>query len=164
MAGPSIAIQQQKEVLRELWYRWLAVVELFARRRAGQHRLAEQEYRALREDLLRACRSLAEAAGAAGAGRYEALEGLVEPWLTLRTLGQADKELLFDLRERCQQIGQALGGPPWRFRARVWARLGLVLAPFVVGFVLLSWTGNRVWQLGREYATEVSWALRWGLE
>jgi len=158
MTGPSDVTQ--RTALRELWYRWLAVVEMFARRRHGQDRLAEQEYQALREDLFRVCRSLAETAGAAGRDRNEALEGLVRPWLTLRTLERADQEILFDLRERCRQVGRDLGGPTWRSRLRGWGSPWLWLGGAAVGTAVGLATVNRLWLSLPQWLREQVLALR----
>src|SRR5262245_46103072 len=101
-----------RRALRELWYRWTAVVELFARRRRGRRQVGWQEYRALHEDLLRLCRSLAEAqADEAAARPYRHLESIVQPWLTPWALEQADRDVLYDLLPRCWRVGSELGGP-----------------------------------------------------
>src|SRR5205085_2226557 len=100
-----------------------------------------------------------ETDGAAGRDRYEALEGLAHPWLTLQTLEQADQEILFDLRERCRQAGRDLGGPTWRSRVRNWGSPGLWLGGMAVGAVLGFVTVNRLWLSLFQWLREQALAL-----
>jgi hypothetical protein len=129
--------------LRDLWHRWTAVVEQFARRRRGRRRLREREYQALHQNLLRVCQALA---GADEQARpfYEGLETVARPWLSLWVLEQADRQILFDLLDRSRQAGGELGGPTWGYLARAWAGPGLALTAFAVWASLLIWIGSRV--------------------
>src|SRR5438445_314766 len=94
--------------LRELWHRWSQVVEQFARRRRARRRLTPREYGTFHHELVQLCRALAEGAVGAERVRYEGLEALAQPWLALRALEQADREVLFDLLQRCLRAEQEL--------------------------------------------------------
>jgi hypothetical protein len=100
----------RRDVLRKLWGRWTAIVEAFALRRPARHGVDPAAYRALRGELIDACRSLAGPAVGEEPGDVEGLEGLVRPWLSPRTLGQADPEILKGLLARCRQVERELGG------------------------------------------------------
>src|SRR5262249_44383063 len=88
-------------VLRRHWRRWTALVDQYARRRRGYSALDPQEYQRLHKDLLAACTSLNGASAGSQHDFYRGLANLVRPWLTLRVLEQADREILLDLLARC---------------------------------------------------------------
>jgi hypothetical protein len=158
MSGRDSATE--RAALRELWHRWSAVVERFARRR-GRRRLRASEYRPLHQGLLRVCRSLAAQTEGPARGVYEELESIAQPWLTPWVLEQADREILFDLVERCRRAGRQLGGPPWGYLARACVRPGLALAAAAAGLVLLAWAGDRVGGPLLEHVKDAARALRW---
>jgi hypothetical protein len=103
-----------RERLRECWGRWTTIVRLFARRRHSRRRIDPGEYAALRDDLLAACRSLAEAeTDGAKRSYYSSLEETVRPWLGLRVLARTDREILSALLHRCREVEKELGGRRW---------------------------------------------------
>jgi hypothetical protein len=153
-----------RSALRELWYEWTSVVEQFARRRGGRRWRRGGAYRALHQDLLRVCNSLAGADDRKARVFYGKLEYLARPWLTPWVLDQADREVLFDLLEHCQRAGREMGGPPWRRVARGWVRRGLVLAAFAVGFALLAWGGEPMWAPLLERAKDTARSVRWAIK
>jgi hypothetical protein len=94
--------------LRRTWQRWTAVVETISRGK-NYARFSEPEYRQLHGELLALCRKQSEHAEGTQRERFQLLGGMVEPWLTPRTLAAADRETLRGLVQRCQQIEQELG-------------------------------------------------------
>jgi hypothetical protein len=94
--------------LRRAWQRWTAVIEAVSRGR-GYARVSEPDYRSLHGELLALCRAQIDHSEGAQRERFRLLEGMVEPWLTPRTLAAADREALADLLSRCRQIEQELG-------------------------------------------------------
>jgi serine/threonine protein kinase len=97
--------------LKSQWRAWTAVIELFALRRT-RRRVDPQDYELLHNQLIRACRSRAEASDEAKRPLYESLETLAQPWLTLGSLVRLDREILFDLLIRCRQAELRLNGMP----------------------------------------------------
>ncbi len=83
----------------------------------------------LRNQLLVALR--ARAADAHGPERefYLRLEGLITPWVSLRSLAREDREILTDMLIRCQEAGQILERQSPGVYSWIWlAAVSLVLA------------------------------------
>jgi hypothetical protein len=101
-----------RDVLRDCWGRWTAILSLFARGRPARRRLDPGAYAALRNELIAACRSLE----ADGPERpfYAGLEETVKPWLNLRVLERTDREILTGLLLRCREVERQLNGRKWR--------------------------------------------------
>jgi hypothetical protein len=119
--------RNDREVLRDCWGRWTAIVELFARRRPSRHRLDGRSYADLRTDLIAACRSAAEA-DEPRRPVYADLEGLVRPWLDLRTFARADQEILNTLLLHCREMHRELGGRGWSLKLPLRSAPTLALA------------------------------------
>ena len=161
MNGPSKATE--RTTLAKLWRRWTAVIERFARKKRGRHRLSGPAYDALHQDLLHVCRSLADAADERGRSFYKGLESLAQPWLSPSVLEKADHEVLFDLLERCRQAERELNARPRAYLAPLCAWLTLALAAAVVWFALLDWVGDRGWDPLYKQANQELRALRWAI-
>jgi hypothetical protein len=101
------------DVLRDRWVRWTAILSLFALGRPARCRLDPGAYAALRNELIAACRSLAETDGPERAF-YESLEEMVKPWLNLRALDRTDREILTGLVLRCREVESKLSGRKWK--------------------------------------------------
>jgi hypothetical protein len=132
-------------VLRRGWRRWVAIIELFARRRRARHRVDLQAYGALHKELIAACRSLADSAEGTARDFYQGLEDLTRPWWTPRVLAKADREILVDLLIRCRQAERELGGRVWVATARRRSIPVLASSAAVAAVVLLTWTAGRRW-------------------
>jgi len=102
-----------RDVLRDCWGRWTAILSLFARGRPARRRLDPGAYAALRNELIAACRSLAEADGPERPF-YAGLEETVKPWLNLGVLGRTDREILTGLLLHCREVERQLNGRKWR--------------------------------------------------
>ena len=115
-ASPRGTTTADRVALTAHWRRWTAIVALFARRRASRHRIDPRAYAALRDDLIAACRSLAEADGEWGT-HYTALEETVRPWVSPGALDRADPAILATLLSRCRAMERELSGrrgrPEW---------------------------------------------------
>jgi hypothetical protein len=114
----------------------------FARRRPSRHRVDPGAYAALRDDLIAACRSLAEA-DEEHRPYYAAMEETVRPWLSPRVLARTDREILSTLLDRCHTVERELGGRRWSLewpgdrgpgRMIIAGAAGLVLAWFLLEF------------------------------
>ena len=103
--------RQRDSELKKCWRTWTAVVERFALRRT-RHPSDPDEYKSLHTRLIQACRSRIEASDEVERSLYEDLVTLAQPWLTLGSLVQLDRELLFDLLIRCRQAELELHGLP----------------------------------------------------
>ncbi len=124
------------------WRRWTAVVTGFATRR-GISRIAPEQYRALYQQVLDACRAHA-AADPARADDFRRLEALVRPWLTLQTLQRTDAAMLQALWVQCRQVELDLSGGREPGAPGKWvALLLLALGPLVLAAWL--WTHGSRW-------------------
>jgi hypothetical protein len=122
------------------WHRWTAVVEFCARRRPARRRLDPREYHALYCELTASCRDLAYSGDEAGRDYYERLEATVRPWLSLRALERADREVLSSLLDRCRQVDRELGGrslPIYRVLA-----MTVLLPSALVALSALAWNAR----------------------
>ncbi len=63
------------------------------RSRRTRRRVGSRDYESLHNQLIRACRSRVEASDEAKRPLYECLETLAQPWLTLGSLVQLDREI-----------------------------------------------------------------------
>jgi hypothetical protein len=99
----------QRDLLRDDWSRWTAIVALFARRRPTRRRVDPRAYTTLHNELIAACRSLAEA-DAERRSYYTELEDMVRPWLNPRLFARTDCEILFTLLSRCRAVERDLTG------------------------------------------------------
>ncbi len=132
-----------RDVLRDCWGRWTAILSLFAQNRPARRRLDPRAYEILRHELIAACRSLAEAAGPERLF-YAGLEETVKPWLTLRVFEHTDREILSALLLHCREVECKLTGgksrPAWPVHWKP------ALAIVAVGAVV----GGLVWLLPKE--------------
>lgn len=124
-----------RDVLRDCWGRWTAILSLFARGRSARRRLDPGAYDALRNELIAACRSLAEADGPERPF-YAGLEETVKPWLDLRVLGRTDREILSGLLLHCREVECKLNGRKlWPALPRHWRPAMAIVA---VGAMICS--------------------------
>ena len=128
--------------LRTLWHRWTACVARAAHR--NRHDPIASRYGELHQELMAACRSLAESSSGSDRVFYEGMETLAKPWLTAGCLSRADAEMLADLVLRCHDVQRHLGGTPLNARLSKLARVGLCIA-LVVGLVLTLWVTLSYW-------------------
>jgi hypothetical protein len=143
-----------RDLLRARWGRWTAIVEAFAHRRPSRQWVDPSAYMALHRELLAECRAAAEATDPVGPADRQELELLVRPWLSTRTLAQADREILEGLLARCREIERQLGGRRWPLAVRaVAARLALP-AVAVTGSCVL-------WALALTPGPTLEWVRDW---
>ena len=131
-----------REVLRDCWCRWTAILSLFARGGPARRRLDPCAYAALHKELIAACRSLAEADGPEQAF-FASLEETVKPWLNLRALDRSDREILTGLVLHCREVERKLSGRKWR--PALPRHLGPAMAIVAGGAVI----GGLVWLFPR---------------
>jgi hypothetical protein len=98
-----------RDVLRECWCQWTAIVALFARKDPARRRVDPEAYATLRNEVIAACRSLAEPDGPERPF-YASLEQTVRPWLDLRALERTDREILGGLLVSCRDAECQLKG------------------------------------------------------
>jgi hypothetical protein len=134
--------------LKRHWSEWTSLVELFARRRRGRFRVAEADYDGLYKQLLNSCSDEAERADLPKRALYSYLAELVRPWVTPRTLEQADKEILFDLWSKCENASLALGQRHRKLTR--WLRTMLFWSVTILLFVLIGMLIYQEWpQIGQ---------------
>jgi hypothetical protein len=100
-----------------LWGRWTEIVALFARQLPGRSRVDALSYRALHQELLAACRTMAAAGPNGDRAYFEDLGYLAQPWLTTWVLQQTDRAILLNLLQSCERARETLA-------ARRFAALG----------------------------------------
>jgi hypothetical protein len=108
-----------------LWREWTEVVTLFATG-SGVYRLNNENYRALYQRLLDACRVHA-AADPGRADHFQRLESVVRPWLNLHTLRQTDGAMLRALWRQCRFVEWELSGGREPVSAGRWVAFVLLL-------------------------------------
>jgi hypothetical protein len=132
--------QAHLKVLRKCWSRWTDIIALFAGRRRGRHMVDPRVYKALRNELITVCHTLAET-DSQKESYYLALAEIVRPWLSLGVLRRTDLELLGFLLLQCQQVDKELNRKAWwrpRHLGPSRSALALTLCgAFVFGVILL---------------------------
>jgi hypothetical protein len=113
---------EHEAALQRLWYRWTTVVGLFARQRRGRRRIDAHEYARLYAELLVACHRHGEEGSPEQRQRCERLRELVLPWMSLRALATAERDILEDLWLRCLEAEREIGGHRWRWNVEGWTR------------------------------------------
>jgi predicted Ser/Thr protein kinase len=103
--------------LLKSWNQWTATIASFARGRLSRRSTDPQAFAALRNQLLVTLR--ARAADVQGPERefYLRLEGLISPWVSMRSLAREDREILHYVLARCQQVERILEGRSGRVAA-----------------------------------------------
>ncbi|MBI3466967.1 MAG: hypothetical protein HY000_28465 [Planctomycetes bacterium] len=129
--------------LIEDWAKWLAFVELCARRPGAAHEVDAQKYRTLHQGLLEACRSAAAVEGPTRA-LFREIEELAGPWLSKEAVAGAGQEILIKLVLRCRAVQRQLGGPRSVPLGRFVKPLALGAVALAITFVLLrgAWIGR----------------------
>jgi serine/threonine protein kinase len=127
---PPAAPPVSERDLRRHWRRWVGVI----RSLVGGKRLAldERDYRRLHRVLLDACRERHEKEGPLRPA-WQRLERLLEPWLSVQTLGWADKATLDSLLVCCGELEEELGLEDTGLKA--W-HLGLMAALLAAALLL----------------------------
>jgi hypothetical protein len=150
--------------LRQLWWQWTEVVELFARRRRRRMGLDPDEYAQLHAALLAACRARAAATSGRNRAFYYRLLSLAEPWLSQYALEKGEQEIVMDLCLQCQQVERELGARPWRLNLRLLAGLLLALTAGagVVWLVIRTQhhTADRLLERVRGWVVLARWHIR----
>ena len=150
-----------RDLLRDRWGRWTAILSLFARDCPARRRLDPRAYAILRKELIAACRSLAEADGP-DRPFYADLEQTVDPWLNLSVLEHTDCEILSALLRDCREVERKLNGRKWG------PALILHWGPAMVVVVGGAVIGCVVWLLSMtaglsvlDTLSDVSWMIWW---
>ena len=120
--------------LRARWNRWVAIVTEVSRRKAGARRITPDAYRQLHRELMEACARYRDADAGDGdlARTADAMASIVEPWMHLDALTQADRNLLQDLRKRCESVTAGRRGLSTQARSKL---MRMVLITTVVSIV-----------------------------
>jgi serine/threonine protein kinase len=94
--------------LLKSWRRWTATVATFALGRRSRRFRDPRAFTTLRNELLATLRARAAETEGPERGFYLTLEGVISPWVHLRSLARQDREILGDLLARCRQIERIL--------------------------------------------------------
>jgi hypothetical protein len=150
--------------MKARWCRWVEVVELFARRRAGRRRIDVEGYAVLYKELIQDCRALAESANEVEASFYRYLEDLVRPWMDPGVLARSDRDILLDLLVRCRQAERQLGIRTWLRSIPDWAPRALVMSLVAAAGITLFVAGAGGWLAAldrlRGWSDDVWFAVR----
>jgi hypothetical protein len=131
--------------LRKRWQEWVTIVEFFARRRGVPYRMDLRTYRRLHGGLLDELLSHAGSSDGEQRVFFLRLEELASPWLTPEALARTDREILYDLLNRCHQAEWELGaGRKWIYRAARWAG-AIVILEIVAALGILVWRMDPGW-------------------
>ncbi len=132
----AVTLQAPAGLLKS-WRHWRATVASFALRRPSRRFMDQQALTALRNQLLVTLRSHAEEVDGPEREFYLRLEGLILPWVSVRSLAREEREILQDLLARCQEVERILA----RRSASAYASVWLVAVSLVLGVAsaLLFW-------------------------
>lgn len=157
---PSLA-NTDRPALRAAWRQWTAVVSLYARRVRLRRGVDPAAYGVIHHEVVTICRGLVRQHEGAERAYYESLLDLAQPWLSVRTLTQADSAVLRDLLGRCQGVERDLGGPRVNLaQAGRWLAVLLGLATLALAvFVVARGSGlDPAWWLDRLHGwSEAVW-------
>jgi serine/threonine protein kinase len=102
----------------EKWRQWTALIRMSLSQRGSRRWINVKEFQALQKDLANACRAQARRTGGNLRKLFEAMEGLVRPWITPESLMRTDAEIHHSLLVHCEQAEKDLerwaGRPPER--------------------------------------------------
>jgi hypothetical protein len=139
-AGSNAVIE-----LRDQWHRWTKVVHVFAKRGRARHRIDERNYAPIYNELLEACRFLAEMVEGEEKAYFQNLEHIVLPWWAPKSFQLADRAILADLLTHCREVERELGGRVWTMpNVRKPLRLVFMFIALIGGLFLLDSAG-RAW-------------------
>lgn len=129
------------------WRRWRGIVRLYAVRHEKRHYVDPREYQQLHAELIQLCRQKPRAGNTAECEFLQRLEEILSPWVTLDSLGWADREIVCKLLQRCDQVQRVLDGRPtdgrkWKWAGYLLLGAGLLIAMLVVPAML--WHGHPV--------------------
>ena len=125
--------------LKIRWRRWVKIVELFARERPLRRRVDPRAYGVLHKELISSCRSLAVSANEVDAAVYRYMEDIVQPWLSPVVLARADREILLDLLDCCQQVERGVDGSFQVFALAIGATAGVFCVVHCLPLDVGSW-------------------------
>jgi hypothetical protein len=137
LSEPAAAPSVSDRDLRQHWQRWTNVVHaLVSGKRLS---LDERDYRELHRTLLEACRERQQADNPQRA-LWQRAEQLLEPWLSVQTLGWADKATLDSLLACCEELQEQLKLEDNSLKGWHLALMGAILAAAAV----LPWVLDRL--------------------
>jgi serine/threonine protein kinase len=143
-----------KTTLHDAWKAWSSLVTVLAAKQMTS--LNETQYRELHRALLAACRHGVATSEGPDKARYQRIESLVEPWLSLDVLSKTDAETLASLDRRCRPISAELGMR--RETRSIMAAVAVAAFLFAIGLGLMlmprlgriagnfSFTSNGLWR------------------
>jgi hypothetical protein len=142
MARPTESAALAK--LSARWRQWTEAVEKIARRQSRRRYVEPNGYERLHKELLNLCDHLAREADAPHRSFFEYLGEMARPWLTLRVLEQADREILLWLHSSCVSAERRLTGSR-RYHWRRGLRIALKVGATGCVLVAVSWASFRFW-------------------
>lgn len=90
--------------LATCWTQWTTVVDAAVNRRSAYLRSVEERYSEIHQRLLHSCDMIAPGECELSEGTLHEIRRLAEPWLTLRSLRDADFPVLSDVWKSCQRL------------------------------------------------------------
>src|SRR5260221_1619189 len=101
---------------RHCWIRWVVYVGLFAKRRAGRSRARMADYEALYVRLMEGCLLFQESRLGERDVDYRKLEEMIRPWVSLKSLARADRDILLHLVQQSRDVERQLKAQPEKIR------------------------------------------------
>lgn len=96
--------------LKSLFNRWIALLDIFAKKSKIRRRMHSQDYEALYSALIHACRAQADQNEGEHRIFFQEMASLIEPWFTLHTFENCKQRILMNLLIQCREIEQILSG------------------------------------------------------
>lgn len=90
--------------LANCWTQWTTIVDAAVNRRSAYLRSVEERYSEIHQRLLHACDRIASGEREPSEETLHEIRRLAEPWLTLRSLRDADFPILVDVWKTCQRV------------------------------------------------------------
>ncbi|MCI0641063.1 MAG: serine/threonine protein kinase [Gemmataceae bacterium] len=146
-----------KPALKQCWRQWLGVVQAVVNRRVPKWQ--GEEYSQLHALLLRELGRARDDADAAQRANIEKLSSLVQPWLSVQTIADADRAALCSLLDLCEGPAALLGLTPLSLRPVLMVALAALSAGGLFGFVAAAasrgtaggFTPAALWELVNAY-------------
>jgi serine/threonine protein kinase len=129
----------EEPIFAERWQEWIGVVDDLVQGRAPS--LGGPGYAVLHSELLRATQRQAECSQAPA--HHKAVQTLLEPWLSLHSLAQTDRQTLASLLGRCKQLEHDMNLKRPSHRLGAWVLVALLFVVSVtVGLFVLYGAGS----------------------
>ncbi|MHC4403141.1 MAG: hypothetical protein ACYTG0_26055 [Planctomycetota bacterium] len=152
---------QAKADLKAKLRQWMRVTHLFAARREGRFKVHPEHYKTLHHNLLHTVSEVAAGAAPPQQTMYRDLHETLTPWVNVKALTVAERDILFHVLDECDAVRRALRGRRMPENRRVWVVAVLIAAGLAIGIALVLWDpdarGNTVSHFGVSLRNWLRW-------